>query len=628
MRTTVATETMGTLPITRLAARIALSLAIAAAFLFLLRDRIGHIDTGLVTAELGLIPPLAWGMALAATAISFWAVGQYDVTLHRHLATGIAPAEARRAGIAAIAVSQTIGAGVITGALLRWRCIKGVSLWQATLLSGATALSFLAGWAVVTSLVLMIQPATSLTPIAALVLTLATALALLAAIQPTRLQRLHLPNLLTLSRILCLTIIDTFGAALALWLLLPIDIAFITLLPAFLLALGAGLVSGAPGGVGVFEVTLLTLLPHTPDTPLLAAVLGWRIVSFVLPALIGAAIAAYGPACTALGAALALHPTSPAGTETLLATAPRAELALVRQGHLSLAEGPRGAWLLGRTPHTLTALFGPIGPATLQDLILQAQSESRFPAIYKASPRTAAMARRIGWHIAALGAEAVLIPQTFTPNGPAHATLRRKLRKADAVGIQINHLPPKGAAELAAIARLWQRDRRERGFSMGQCDAAYLATQRIYVARLAGRITAFISLHDGAQEWTLDLMQHAPDAPDGTMHALIAHAITDARARNIPRLSLAAAGAPRALPRLLRERADKSAAGLLRFKHSFAPQWQPLYLCAPSRTALLIAAAEITRAIHWPAPLLQDHHAQYGFAPTARPWQRKAVTEI
>ncbi|MGL5010823.1 MAG: phosphatidylglycerol lysyltransferase domain-containing protein, partial [Paracoccaceae bacterium] len=138
--------------------------------------------------------------------------------------------------------------------------------------------------------------------------------------------------------------------------------------------------------------------------------------------------------------------------------------------------------------------------------------------------------------------------------------------------------------------------------------------------RLQGRLIAFATFHQGPQEWTLDLMRHQPDAHDGTMHAIVTHAIALACAAGLPRRSLAAAGPPPRMPRALAP--DN---GLLRFKQMFAPRWQPLYLAAPSHLGLLIAAAEITRAIRYPAPLRSrtpHHHlADYEIAPASQAWQ-------
>jgi phosphatidylglycerol lysyltransferase len=113
--------------------------------------------------------------------------------------------------------------------------------------------------------------------------------------------------------------------------------------------------------------------------------------------------------------------------------------------------------------------------------------------------------------------------------------------------------------------------------------------------------------------------------PDGTMQALVTHAILVAQAAGITQLSLAAAPLPS-------RRGGGEDAGLARFKQGFAPRWQPLYLAAPGPLSLLITGAEIMRAIHAPPPLrtgpawraVQDDHAEYGIAPGMRAWHTGA----
>ncbi|MFI4861863.1 MAG: hypothetical protein ACIAXF_14415, partial [Phycisphaerales bacterium JB063] len=51
----------------------------------------------------------------AATVISFWSLGRYDAIAHRHLGTDIRARSASRAGVCAIAFSQTVGFGLLTG---------------------------------------------------------------------------------------------------------------------------------------------------------------------------------------------------------------------------------------------------------------------------------------------------------------------------------------------------------------------------------------------------------------------------------------------------------------------------------------------------------------------------------
>ncbi len=599
----------------RLAGRLFLSLGLGTGFLWLLASRLAEVDPSAVGAAMSQVVLLQWGLALLATVVSFWAVGQYDVVMHRHFRTGVTAAVAGRAGICAIAVSQMLGLGVITGSILRWRMLHGLSAAMAARLTVAVAGSFLAGWGVVTALVLLVLPDAPFRGVAAGVVCCA-GLVVVAVVAAPRLTRTW-PNLFTMGHLVGLAAVDTLAAALALYVLLPadLDLALTTLLPAFLIAQGAGLLSGAPGGVGAFEVTFLALLPTWPQDPLLAAVLAWRLIYYALPAMLGGLRAALGTAET------------PPGAKTPHPPLPRAETGIAAQGeHIRLA---CGSWLVGRTPHVLVGLFDPLDREDRLDrLIAAAAQEGRWPAVYKCTGRTAVLTRRVGWNVMAIAREAWLDPRHFRPDHPARAGLRRKLRRAGAAGLEISTGGTASMAEMTCVAARWAAAHGgERGFSMGRFSPAYVATQRVYLAHRAGRLVAFATFHRASREWALDLVRYVPDTPDGTMQALVCAAIADCAKAGVPRLSLAAVpeaafGGSRGVDRVLR-RTGHDSAGLLQFKSSFAPRWQRLYLAAPHPVALAVAAAEIARAIALPPPLrqIEQGHADYGFASVPRPWQ-------
>lgn len=611
----------------RLALRLGLAAGVTALFLGLLSRQLATLDTAAVSTALTTVTLPQWVLALGATALSFWAVGQYDATLHRHLSTGESEKPARRAGMAAIALGQTLGLGVLTGALVRWRMLPDLSLIAASKLSAAVTLSFLFGWSMITALVFLLLPTGPATPLAAAVVLAGGAVCLLCLIAP-RLRiagrMLAFPNIFTTCRILLFSLVDTVAACAALWLLCPPDLAlpFAALLPAYLLALGAGLISGTPGGVGAFEMTLLAALPAVPQPDLIAAVLAFRMVYYALPATLAAAAALATP----------MRAAQTAPPARLLACAP-AEAGLLAQNQLDLHSlGPATQAIAARTPHALVMLLDPFGDATrpsaLHAFHRKARAAARVPCLYKCSARMAVAARAAGWHVAPVAAEAWLFPQHFTLATPARAALRRKLRKAAQAGVQTRALGPADWPALPAIAAAWAAaNGGERGFSMGRFDPGYAAQQRLFGAFVGGELLAFVSFHHNAQEWVLDLMRLAPGTPDGTAYALIVQALEAATGAAIPRLSLAAA--PR-LPEVappLRRLVPTTARGLCQFKASFAPLWQPLYIAAPNRAALSLAGAEIYRAIHNPPPL-QTHcpasPPQFGFASPGQPWQTGA----
>lgn len=584
----------------------------------------GGVD---LAGALAQISAPQWLTAAGFTAVSFWAVGQYDAVLHRHFATGIPAPLARRAGVSAIAVSQTLGFGLISGALLRWHMLPGVSLWQATRLTAAVAASFLAGWAVVTAGVLLILPQAPFKPAALAVLAGAGLLAALSLVAPQR--RFRWPNGLTLSRLLALCAVDSLAAALAFHALCPGEIGLQPLLPAFLLALGAGLISGTPGGMGAFEVTLISLLPGADHPGVYAAVLAWRMVYYAGPALLGAGLALLPAKVNARA-----DPSLP-----LLPKGHRAEIGLRHQGQLRLERIGTSSWLAGRSGHFLVGLLAPLGAAnatalgqSLQDLSCQAQAENRLPLVYKAPARLAAQARRQGLTLRRIGWEAVLHPATYRLAASCRAGLRRKLRRAEAAGVSV-HFCPTDAVPWACLDRIaagWVRQHgAERGFSMGRFERAYLSRQRLYIAWASDRPVAFASFHTAPQEWALDLMRHGADLPDGTMHSLIQKALEDAAAAGVARLSLAAIADGAVTRGDLASRLigclapETTAPGLYRFKSTFAPQWRPLYLIAPSRAALVLGGVALWRAITRPAPIMPEierDDADYAFASAPAAW--------
>lgn len=606
-------------------AKPALSLTIAASLVWLLVTRLGHLDPAAIRDAVLDVSASQWALSLAAVIVSFLAVGGQERVLHRHLGTGMAGLHAFHAGMAAGAVSQTAGFGPVTGALIRWRLLPGLTLWQATRLSLAMTVGFLASLATLAALVLSTVQATPYAPLAHAVLAVACLALLLGALRPTWLPlRRHWPNAITMLAFLFWAGIDLAALGIVLWALFPDahQPQFVTLLPVVLLALGAGLASGAPAGVGAFEMTLLFLLPQVPAGPLMAAVLAWRAVFYALPAVTGALWAAFAPRST--------NPPPPEPHAPQLA--PRAETALYRQGDTDLLRlGPQTC-LAGRTPHILAAMLtpfpGPPDPATLSALIAAARAENRLPALYKADARLAATARRHGLRPLRIAAEAVISPPRFDLAKPALATLRRKLRKATAAGVTVTRGHDPNCPALARLNRQWASlHGGERGFSMGRFCPAHLARQRLYVAWQGETPVAFASFHTAPAEWTLDLMRHGETLPDGTMQTLVATAIHDAAAQGIPRLSLAA------VPDLPARLAPPKAAGLTRFKQGFAPKWEPRYLCAANLATLALAGFELWRAIRHPARLqptddpsmapLHDEDADYEFATAPASWQRK-----
>ena len=572
-------------------------------------EKLPALDLNEAVVSLTRIQPGQWVLAALATAGSFWAVGRYDQVVHGLLGTAVDPLRARRTGTVAIATAQFAGFGVLSGALVRWRLLPELSLGAALRVSFAVSVSFLAGWAVVAAAAVLVGGSASANVrfIAVAVLALAAAGCALLYLAPGR--RFEWPTVRAWGAIIGLALADTLMAAAAFHFLMPKEVLVPAgvFVPAFLVALGAGLVGGTPGGIGPFEIALVSLLPSAPPDALLGSALAFRIVYYALPAAIALVILCRPPARPATRPGPDLAPPGPApylppGQEALVWSAPRSEFGLLRQGELGLLKsGGQDLALAAPVGQHLVMVTDPLDmrKAGLSRALLAlrslSQARMRPPLIYKCSARPAAVARAHGWKTVPIAEEAWLDPTRFTTDGRARRQLRRHLRKAEKSGVRVIEggrcLPLNAMQE---IADHWARAHGgERGFSMGRFQRDYVSCQRVFLAYLGDELIAFSTFHEARQEWTLDLMRHGPSIPDGTMQMLVVQAIRSAAAMRCRRLSLAAVphrggqDAPilSVLRRIISEKSG--AAGLRRFKTSFAPRWQPLYAAAPTWRALV-----------------------------------------
>ncbi len=601
-----------------------LPLFIGAACLWLLKDRLTAQTVASIIPTLKTLPAQQWLIGLLATCVSFWALGRYDVIIHRHFNTGCPAHRASVVGAASIAVGQVVGMGVVTGALVRWRMLPELSVARAGKIALTVALSFFIGFgftAAIISLVFSVNFVPAYIAYAYIILFIFMVLSsVLHPLKAPFLRRLRLPTLPAITGILVLTLIDTTAAAFALYALMPetAGIGFSVLLPAYLAALTAALITGTPGGVGPFELTLLALLPGAPEVDVMAGIVAFRLIYYALPALI-AAIVLFRPYEEKTPKQTAPRLSAPSIEGVEFTAGQRSEAGVCRQNNGRILHLGTARLAVVATPQTETAMFDPLtgrpgfDPAGLLTL---AKNQNKVACFYKLSGRYAARLRHQGFKILRIADEAVLDPGGFSLQGSDFRQLRRKLNKAQKAGVSValaHNLP---LSEMARIDREWQQNNGPaRGFSMGRFCPDYLRQQRVYIARQGPDIIAYISFHIGADELCLDLMRSASCAPDGTMHQLIVTALEDAASEGCPRLSLAA------LPPVISDRSVignfhqsviiwlSGGAGLSQFKSCFKPRHEPLYAAAKSWPALTLALIDLSRAIRHPdtSPPQKDH---------------------
>ncbi|MEX0311661.1 MAG: phosphatidylglycerol lysyltransferase domain-containing protein, partial [Tateyamaria sp.] len=501
-------------------------------------------------------------------------------------------------------VGQTVGFGLLTGALARWRMLPDLPVTRALYLSAFVSVSFVLAWICVTGLICLVLPSPrwtwALTTAACITLVAGAALLFFKPAISLGQRRIALPSLPIAAGILWFSFLDMILAAVALWVFFPAGgMTYLSLLPLFLIALGCGLMSNTPGGVGPFELVFVTATPAAMAPDVLAAIVAFRLVYYAVPAL-----------CAAL-AMLRPPAIDEQPSERFVALAPkRSEARVLAQtggGVRALGAVAAPVWPTAQTRTLFTDQATGAATATLRALRDHARASGHVPLLYKSGKRLAHAARSARWVVLHIADDAVVPTAGYDVEAPRCRRLRRKLRAAAKAGIMTRpgHMPTMAEAQrVDAEWRAWRGT--ARGGSMGRLDSKYVQEQWVGSAYLNQKLVAFVTFHRGVDDWCLDIMRQGADTPDGTMHLLVHEGVTAARAAGAQSVSLAATVAcPDPGSAFWRWAAGKAVlacggAGLRQFKSAFAPIWVPRYAAAPTRLGLALGLADIAKHVWYP----------------------------
>lgn len=255
---------------------------------------------------------LAFVLALASYAclVGFDAIGL------RRNASKVKPLRLIVTAFLANAVGHTLGFAALTGGAVRLRGYgaAGLSLADIGQVVLMSTLGFVFGAWVLLACALMFEPApaTLLLPLSASAIRAIGAaiaigfLGLLFAVgrdgRTLRLRghALWLPDRRTVLSVTALSVVELALAGGALYVLLAPSIppesgtGFIGFVGLYLVAVLAGLVSSVPAGIGVFEWSLLKLLPGVAPASLLAAAVAYRITYYALPLVLATVLGLFG----------------------------------------------------------------------------------------------------------------------------------------------------------------------------------------------------------------------------------------------------------------------------------------------------------------------------------------------
>ena len=222
--------------------------------------------------------------------------------------------------------------------------------------------------------------------------------------------------------------------------------------------------------------------------------------------------------------------------------------------------------------------------------------------LYQISAACLPTAIDLGLSIVKYGEDARVELAGFSLAGPQAKSLRHSERRAMQEGASFAIIPaaevPKYLPELKAVSDDWldAKKQREKAFSLGSFDPAYLTHFPCAVVRIGGRIVAFANIlaTPNREEMSVDLMRHARDIPYGVMDYLFVHLILHAQAEGYRWFTLGIAPLSGIEGRKLAPAWARGAAflfrhgdvlygfeGLRNYKAKFASHWEPRYIAGP-----------------------------------------------
>ena len=284
------------------AIKIIISVSIIVLTMYVLHDLSVKVSWSDVKKDISNSSWLSIGFAILATVISFAALSFYDVFAVRTVAKDQVPNKvAAFAGSAGTAVSNLIGFSYLTGTAVRYRIYAslGVDLSRVANIIAIAWIGFWLGLMLILGLLMLAHPngLSDILPlneqteivIGSLIILAMSGLFIWLACAPRSMTmggfRVALPGLKLTLALTGVAVIDLSGAAMTLYFLTPSDLSqnLLFFFVIYMAAIALGILSHSPGGLGVFEATVIAGLGAAGRSDMLAALLLYRMIYFVLP---------------------------------------------------------------------------------------------------------------------------------------------------------------------------------------------------------------------------------------------------------------------------------------------------------------------------------------------------------
>jgi phosphatidylglycerol lysyltransferase len=279
-----------------------LGLAIFAIALFVLHRELKEYSYHDVMRSFGELPALHVYTALALTFLSYLVMTGYDSLALRYVRYPLPYRKIAFASFIGYAFSMNIGLSMVAGGSVRYRLYSawGLSTAEISKVIVFCTLALWLGLFSTSGVILLVEPGAvpsmlplgfySLRPLGIVLLAPACGYLLLCALRKRALKiggwEFSLPSIWVSFSQIAVSSLDYALAGSVLFALLSSQktLSYPAFLPIFLLAQIAGSLSQIPGGLGVFEALILTLLsPVVPIGSLLGSLLAYRTIYYLLP---------------------------------------------------------------------------------------------------------------------------------------------------------------------------------------------------------------------------------------------------------------------------------------------------------------------------------------------------------
>lgn len=268
---------------------------------FILYREFRRISFAEVADSLAAISLGNWALAICATLVAYAALAWYDRIAILHLGKKVSWVFISLCSFTTYALSHNIGASVLSGAVVRYRAYstRGLTAQEIGVLIVFCSFTFFIGTVLMGGLALTIEPHIVRRlidvpdwvsfSIGVLMLALVSLYVLGSWLHfpPWHFKRftLQYPRLPIVTRQMLAGPLELAAAGAIIYFALPAEgnPGYLVILGIFLASFTLALLSHAPGGLGVLEVTFLAALPEMNPNDVLAALIVFRLLYLLIP---------------------------------------------------------------------------------------------------------------------------------------------------------------------------------------------------------------------------------------------------------------------------------------------------------------------------------------------------------